>query len=117
MKLEACTQCFVVLLCCVCEGFSQLTIYYGLYIRSRVAFSSTAAERHSTGADCHSDDGDDDHSRSVMHVRMLEMRANKLEEQVQDLNVSNYDYTFINDLLLNRSDRRDRYIKHFGITL
>lgn len=56
--------------------------------RTRIGFSSTAAERRTTGDDCHNDDGDDDQSLSVTHVRMLEVKANKLEEQVQDLTVS-----------------------------
>lgn len=59
-----------------------------LYTSTRIGFSSTAAERRTTGEDCHNDDGDDEQSLSVTHVRMLEMKANKLEEQVRDLTVS-----------------------------
>ncbi|XP_027012416.1 grpE protein homolog 2, mitochondrial [Tachysurus fulvidraco] len=54
-------------------------------VSTRIGFSSTAAERRTTGDDCHNDDGDDEQSLSVTHVRMLEMKANKLEEQVRDL--------------------------------
>ncbi|XP_043077284.1 grpE protein homolog 2, mitochondrial [Puntigrus tetrazona] len=53
--------------------------------RSVVGLFSTAAEHRSAGDDCHGDDGDDDHSHSVTHVRTLETRARKLEEQVHDL--------------------------------
>uniref|UniRef100_A0A8C1FPY9 GrpE protein homolog 2, mitochondrial-like n=1 Tax=Cyprinus carpio TaxID=7962 RepID=A0A8C1FPY9_CYPCA len=53
--------------------------------RSVVGLFSTAAEHHSAGDDCHGDDGDEDHSHSMTHVRTLEMRARKLEEQVHDL--------------------------------
>ncbi|XP_016323104.1 grpE protein homolog 2, mitochondrial-like [Sinocyclocheilus anshuiensis] len=53
--------------------------------RSIVGLFSTAAEHRSAGDDCHGDDGDDDHSHSVMHVRTLETRTRKLEEQVHDL--------------------------------
>lgn len=52
-------------------------------VSSNVGFFSTVAQR---GNECHNDDGDDDdRSHTVTHVRMLEMRANKLDEQVQDL--------------------------------
>ncbi|KAF4077368.1 hypothetical protein AMELA_G00207260 [Ameiurus melas] len=54
-------------------------------ISTSIGFSSTAAERHSTGDDCHNDDGHDEQSLSITHVRMLEVKANKLEEQVRDL--------------------------------
>ncbi|XP_016376887.1 grpE protein homolog 2, mitochondrial-like [Sinocyclocheilus rhinocerous] len=53
--------------------------------RSVVGLFSTAAEHRSAGDDCRGDDGDDDHSHSVTHVRTLEIRARKLEEQVHDL--------------------------------
>uniref|UniRef100_A0A8C1YSA7 GrpE-like 2, mitochondrial n=1 Tax=Cyprinus carpio TaxID=7962 RepID=A0A8C1YSA7_CYPCA len=53
--------------------------------RSVVGLFSTAAEHRSAGDDCHGDDGDDDHSHSVTHVRALEIRARKLEKQVHDL--------------------------------
>ncbi|XP_051532763.1 grpE protein homolog 2, mitochondrial-like [Myxocyprinus asiaticus] len=53
--------------------------------RSIIGLFSTAAEQRSAGDDCHSDDGNDDPSHSVTHVRMLEMRARKLEQQVHDL--------------------------------
>uniref|UniRef100_A0A8C2H1F0 GrpE-like 2, mitochondrial n=1 Tax=Cyprinus carpio TaxID=7962 RepID=A0A8C2H1F0_CYPCA len=53
--------------------------------RSVVGLFSTAAEHHSAGDDCHGDDGDEDHSHSMTHVRTLETRARKLEEQVHDL--------------------------------
>lgn len=53
--------------------------------RSVVGLFSTAAEHRSAGDDCHGDDGDDNHSHSVTHVRTLETRARKLEEQVHDL--------------------------------
>ncbi|XP_030637158.1 grpE protein homolog 2, mitochondrial [Chanos chanos] len=53
--------------------------------RAFTSLFSTAAEQRSTGDDCHGDDGDDDQSHSVAHVRMLEIRARKLEEQVRDL--------------------------------
>lgn len=60
-----------------------------LYSRNRIGFSSTAAERRTTGDDCHNDDdGGDEQSLSVTHVRMLEVKTNKLEEQVRDLTVS-----------------------------
>ncbi|KAL7844389.1 hypothetical protein SRHO_G00229280 [Serrasalmus rhombeus] len=52
---------------------------------SHIGFFSTAAEQRSRGDDCRNDDGDDDRNHSVTHVRMLEMRAHKLEQQVQDL--------------------------------
>lgn len=48
---------------------------------------STAAEQHNAGDNFHGDDTNDDESHSVTHVRMLEMRASKLEEQVRDLTV------------------------------
>ncbi|XP_056302153.1 grpE protein homolog 2, mitochondrial [Danio aesculapii] len=53
--------------------------------RSAVGLFSTAAEQRNAGDDCHGEDRDDDHSHAVTHVRALEMRARKLEEQVHDL--------------------------------
>ncbi|KAI4878755.1 hypothetical protein NFI96_028752 [Prochilodus magdalenae] len=62
------------------------TFRFLFHSSSRTGFSSTAAEQRSRGDDCHNDDGDDDDRRhTVTHVRMLEMRASKLEEQIQDL--------------------------------
>ncbi|KAL2094869.1 hypothetical protein ACEWY4_009588 [Coilia grayii] len=46
---------------------------------------STAAEQHNAGDNSYGDDTGDGESHSVTHVRMLETRASKLEEQVRDL--------------------------------
>ncbi|XP_062867060.1 grpE protein homolog 2, mitochondrial [Trichomycterus rosablanca] len=86
-----------------------------LCLRSRIGFSSTAAERDNTGHDCHSDDGDDDHSRSVMHVRMLEMRANKLEEQVRDLTQRYQRALADSDNVRRRTQKFVEDAKRFGI--
>ncbi|KAK1787397.1 hypothetical protein P4O66_002889 [Electrophorus voltai] len=50
-----------------------------------VRLFSTAAEQRNTGNDCHGYDDGDDQNPSVARLKMLEKRANKLEEQVQDL--------------------------------
>ncbi|KAG5284933.1 hypothetical protein AALO_G00032120 [Alosa alosa] len=46
---------------------------------------NTAAEQHNAGDNFHGDDTNEDESHSVTHVRTVEMRASKLEEQVRDL--------------------------------
>ncbi|XP_031428660.1 grpE protein homolog 2, mitochondrial [Clupea harengus] len=53
--------------------------------RFSACFFSTAAEQHNAGDDFHGDDSNDDESHSITHVRMLEMRASKLKEQVRDI--------------------------------
>lgn len=70
------------------------TVFFFLSSRSVVGLFSTAAEHHSAGDDCHGDDGDEDHSHSMTHVRTLETRARKLEEQVHDLTVSSHSVPF-----------------------
>ncbi len=72
----------------------QLIFVFSLSSRSVIGLFSTAAEHRSAGDDCHGDDGDDNHSHSVTHVRTLETRARKLEEQVHDLTVSSHSVLF-----------------------
>lgn len=57
------------------------------FLRFSALLLSTAAEQHNAGDNFHGDDTNDDESHSVTHVRMVEMRASKLEEQVRDLTV------------------------------
>ncbi|KAF5908886.1 grpE protein 2, mitochondrial-like, partial [Clarias magur] len=76
--------CFLSL--CGRKATSLGTLTTKLYrVGTCIGFSSTAAERRTTGDDCHNDDGDEEQSLSLTHVRMLEVKANKLEEQVRDL--------------------------------
>lgn len=52
-----------------------------------IGLYSTAAKQWGTGDDCHGDDTTDDSSHAGTNVRLLEMRASKLEEQVRELTV------------------------------
>ncbi|MCI4386516.1 hypothetical protein PGIGA_G00063190 [Pangasianodon gigas] len=84
-------------------------------VRTRIGFSSTAAERRTTGDDCHNDDGDDEQSLSVTHVRMLEMKANKLEEQVRDLTQRYKRALADSDTVRRRTQKFVEDAKTFGI--
>ncbi|XP_028839193.1 grpE protein homolog 2, mitochondrial [Denticeps clupeoides] len=53
--------------------------------RPPASLFSTAAEQRSAGDDFHGDDPADDPSHSITSVRILELRASKLEEQLRDL--------------------------------
>ncbi|KAK2827167.1 hypothetical protein Q7C36_018093 [Tachysurus vachellii] len=84
-------------------------------VSTRFGFSSTAAERRTTGDDCHNDDGDDEQSLSVTHVRMLEMKANKLEEQVRDLTQRYKRALADSDTVRRRTQKFVEDAKTFGI--
>ncbi|KAG7321416.1 hypothetical protein KOW79_015831 [Hemibagrus wyckioides] len=84
-------------------------------VSTRIGFSSTAAERRTTGDDCHNDDGDDEQSLSVTHVRMLEMKANKLEEQVRDLTQRYKRALADSDTVRRRTQKFVEDAKTFGI--
>ncbi|XP_026051653.1 grpE protein homolog 2, mitochondrial-like [Carassius auratus] len=83
--------------------------------RSVVGLFSTAAEHHSAGDDCHGDDGDDDHSHSVTHIRTLETRARKLEEQVHDLTERYKRALADSDSVRRRTQKYVEDAKLFGI--
>ncbi|XP_016095877.1 grpE protein homolog 2, mitochondrial-like [Sinocyclocheilus grahami] len=78
--------------------------------RSVVGLLSTAAEHRSAG-----DDGDDDHSHSVTHVRTLEIRARKLEEQVHDLTERYKRALADSDNVRRRTQKFVKDAKLFGI--
>ncbi|KAF7697180.1 grpE protein homolog 2, mitochondrial isoform X2 [Silurus meridionalis] len=84
-------------------------------VSTRICFSSTAAERRTTGDDCPNDDGDDEQSLSVTHVRMLEMKANKLEEQVRDLTQRYKRAIADSDTVRRRTQKFVEDAKIFGI--
>lgn len=84
-------------------------------VRSRFALLSTAAEWRSTGNDCQNDDGDDDKNDSVTHIRMLEIRANKLEEQVRDLTIRYNKALADSDTVRRRTQKFVEDAKRFGI--
>ncbi|XP_062392744.1 grpE protein homolog 2, mitochondrial [Sardina pilchardus] len=69
---------------CIC-GYLKLHPFILNNNRFPACLLSTAAEQHNAGDNFHGDNTNDDESHSVTHIRMVEMRANKLEEQVRDL--------------------------------
>ncbi|XP_036404318.1 grpE protein homolog 2, mitochondrial-like [Megalops cyprinoides] len=76
---------------------------------------STAARERSTGDDCHGDDPTDDQCRSVTDVRMLEIRASKLQEQVQDLTTRYKKALADSDMVRRRTQKFVEDAKTFGI--
>ncbi|CDQ79429.1 unnamed protein product [Oncorhynchus mykiss] len=77
-----------------------------------IGLYSTAAKQWGTGDGCHGDDTTDDSSHAGTNVRLLEMRASKLEEQVRELTVEFLRlFAFENKLLTKRTrtatDRKD----------
>ncbi|XP_076836173.1 grpE protein homolog 2, mitochondrial [Brachyhypopomus gauderio] len=82
-----------------------------------VRFSSTAAEQRSTGNDCHGydDGGDHDQNTSVARVKMLEKKAIKLEEQVQDLTERYKKAVANSDTVQRRTRKFVEDAKLFGI--
>ncbi|CAB1316816.1 unnamed protein product [Coregonus sp. 'balchen'] len=64
-----------------------------------IGLYSTAAKQWGTGDDCHGDDTTDDSSHAGTNVRLLEMRASKLEEQVRELTSFCRDLVEVADLL------------------
>ncbi|TRZ03798.1 hypothetical protein DNTS_027792, partial [Danionella cerebrum] len=83
--------------------------------RSAVGLFSTAAEHRNSGDDCHGDDRDQDHSLSVTHVRTLELRARKLEQQVQDLSERYKRATADSENVRRRTQKFVEDAKLFGI--
>uniref|UniRef100_A0A8C7CLD0 Actin filament associated protein 1-like 1b n=2 Tax=Oncorhynchus kisutch TaxID=8019 RepID=A0A8C7CLD0_ONCKI len=53
--------------------------------RALIGLYSTAAKHWGTGDNCNGDDTTDDSSHAMTNVKLLEMRASKLEEQVREL--------------------------------
>ncbi|KAJ8337667.1 hypothetical protein SKAU_G00366330 [Synaphobranchus kaupii] len=76
---------------------------------------STAAQHRSTGDDCHGDDTTDKPTHSVTHIQMLEMRATKLEEQVQSLTEKYKKALADSDLVRRRTQKFVKDAKIFGI--
>ncbi|XP_051955421.1 grpE protein homolog 2, mitochondrial-like [Xyrauchen texanus] len=83
--------------------------------RSIIGLFSTAVEQHSAGDDCHGDDGADDHNHAVTDVRMLEMRARKLEQQVHDLTERYKQALTDSDNVRSRTKKFVEDAKLFGI--
>lgn len=58
-----------------------------LLSRALIGLYSTAAKHWGTGDNCNGDDTTDDSGHAMTNVKLLEMRASKLEEQVRELTV------------------------------
>ncbi|XP_023677120.2 grpE protein homolog 2, mitochondrial [Paramormyrops kingsleyae] len=76
---------------------------------------STAAQQRSTGDDLHSDEHVDDRSHSVAEVRILEIRASKLEAQVRDLTERCTKALADSDMVRRRTRKFVEDAKVFGI--
>ncbi|XP_029546260.1 grpE protein homolog 2, mitochondrial [Salmo trutta] len=66
-----------------CVG--RLQLFLSNDHRALIGLYSTAAKHWGTGDNCSGDDTTDDSSHTMTNVRLLEMRASKLEEQVREL--------------------------------
>uniref|UniRef100_A0A4W5MYV0 GrpE-like 2, mitochondrial n=1 Tax=Hucho hucho TaxID=62062 RepID=A0A4W5MYV0_9TELE len=66
-----------------CVG--RLQLFLSNDHRALIGLYSTAAKHWGTGDNCHGDDTTDDSSHAMTNVRLLEMKASKLEEQVREL--------------------------------
>ncbi|XP_013992143.1 grpE protein homolog 2, mitochondrial isoform X2 [Salmo salar] len=66
-----------------CVG--RLQLFLSNDHRALIGLYSTAAKHWGTGDNCNGDDTTDDSSHTMTNVRLLEMRASKLEEQVREL--------------------------------
>uniref|UniRef100_A0AAZ3PJ81 GrpE protein homolog 2, mitochondrial-like n=1 Tax=Oncorhynchus tshawytscha TaxID=74940 RepID=A0AAZ3PJ81_ONCTS len=66
-----------------CAG--RLQLFFVLLSRALIGLYSTAAKHWGTGDNCNGDDTTDDSSHAMTNVKLLEMRASKLEEQVREL--------------------------------
>ncbi|XP_023868406.1 grpE protein homolog 2, mitochondrial [Salvelinus sp. IW2-2015] len=69
--------------CLNCVG--RLQLFLSNDHRALIGLYSTAAKHWGTGDNCNGDDTTDDSSHAMTNVRLLEMRASKLEEQVREL--------------------------------
>nr|XP_046161342.1 grpE protein homolog 2, mitochondrial-like [Oncorhynchus gorbuscha] len=66
-----------------CAG--RLQLFLSNDHRALIGLYSTAAKHWGTGDNCNGDDTTDDSSHEMTNVKLLEMRASKLEEQVREL--------------------------------
>ncbi|XP_064834750.1 grpE protein homolog 2, mitochondrial-like [Oncorhynchus masou masou] len=66
-----------------CAG--RLQLFLSNDHRALIGLYSTAAKHWGTGDNCNGDDTTDDSSHVMTNVKLLEMRASKLEEQVREL--------------------------------
>uniref|UniRef100_A0A4W5NTV8 GrpE-like 2, mitochondrial n=1 Tax=Hucho hucho TaxID=62062 RepID=A0A4W5NTV8_9TELE len=80
-----------------------------------IGLYSTAAKQWGTGDDFHGDDTTDDSSHAGTNVRLLEMRANKLEEQVRELTERYKKVMADSDNVRRRTQKFVQDAKMFGI--
>ncbi|XP_071195742.1 grpE protein homolog 2, mitochondrial [Salvelinus alpinus] len=80
-----------------------------------IGLYSTAAKQWGTGDDCHGDDTTDDSSHAGTNVRLLEMRASKLEEQVRELTERYKRVMADSDNVRRRTQKFVQDAKLFGI--
>ncbi|CAB1353044.1 unnamed protein product, partial [Coregonus sp. 'balchen'] len=80
-----------------------------------IGLYSTAAKQWGTGDDCHGDDTTDDSSHAMTNVRLLEMRASKLEEQVRELTERYKRVLADSDNVRKRTQKFVQDAKLFGI--
>ncbi|KAK6317501.1 grpE protein homolog 2, mitochondrial [Coregonus clupeaformis] len=80
-----------------------------------IGLYSTAAKQWGTGDDCHGDDTTDDSSHAGTNVRLLEMRASKLEEQVRELTERYKRVLADSDNVRRRTQKFVQDAKIFGI--
>ncbi|XP_029482854.1 grpE protein homolog 2, mitochondrial-like [Oncorhynchus nerka] len=66
-----------------CAG--RLQLFLSNDHRALIGLYSTAAKHWGTGDNCNGADTTDDSSHAMTNVKLLEMRASKLEEQVREL--------------------------------
>ncbi|KAI1898398.1 hypothetical protein AGOR_G00071910 [Albula goreensis] len=97
------------------NNFGRLQSFISKEKRVLGSLYSTAAQHRNTGDDFYGDDTTDDQSHSVTNVRMLEMRANKLEEQVQNLTEKYKKALAESDMVRRRTQKFVEDAKVFGI--
>ncbi|KAJ8406083.1 hypothetical protein AAFF_G00309710 [Aldrovandia affinis] len=97
------------------NDFGRLQSFISRNNRVLISFYGAAAQHRSTGDDCHGDDTTDDQSHSVTNIRMLEMRATKLEEQVQSLTERYNKALADSDMVRRRTQKVVEHAKIFGI--
>ncbi|XP_066573178.1 grpE protein homolog 2, mitochondrial [Amia ocellicauda] len=96
------------------RDLNRLLSFAGCDYRGSVCLYSAAAHHRSTGDECHVDEPADEPSH-VMTIRMLELRASKLEEQVQDLTERYKRAVADSDTVRRRTQKFVEDAKVFGI--
>ncbi|XP_063058686.1 grpE protein homolog 2, mitochondrial [Engraulis encrasicolus] len=98
---------------CLCNSFKLHPTLSSNRFSPRLL--SVAAEQHSAGDSSYGDDTSDGESHSVTHVRTLEKKATKLEEQVRDLTERNKRALSDSNNVRRRTQKFVEDAKLFGI--